>query len=171
MIEPPRLEEPQPAFEPSLLDQQPTVEPPRLDQTTRISPEEIEAALAGPPDAAPAAAWEPPADLDGTIASFNARHAVLFRALRAEVGAGAANFVRSCRGALGNGFGSVFASVELRADGSWDPEGLRAAIRELQVSDPTSGFQRLLEQEVELLRVHLGDKRVSSLVEQLAAIS
>ncbi|HJQ98902.1 MAG TPA: DUF4388 domain-containing protein, partial [Candidatus Polarisedimenticolaceae bacterium] len=84
-----------------------------LDQTTRISPEEIEAALGGPPAPPPEPEWELPAEVDAVIASFNARHAVLFRALRAEVGAGAANFVRSCRGALGNGFGSIFASVEL----------------------------------------------------------
>jgi hypothetical protein len=141
-----------------------------LDQTTRISPEEIAEALGGPPAPPPEPAWEAPPELDAAIASFNARHAVLFRALRAEVGAGAANFVRSCRGALGNGFGSVFGSVELRADGSWDPDGLKKAIAELKVSDPATGFTRLLEQEVELLRVHLGEKRVSSLVEQLAAI-
>ena len=142
-----------------------------LDQTTRISPEEIEAALGGPPAAPPEPEWELPAEVDTAIASFNARHAVLFRALRAEVGAGAANFVRSCRGALGNGFGSIFASVELRADGSWDPDGLKRAIKDLKVGDPATGFGRLLEQEVELLRVHLGEKRVSTLVEQLAAIS
>lgn len=145
---------------------------PVFDQTTRISPEEIEAALVGPPPLPPPAPpWEPPAELDGTIAAFNARHTVLFRALRAEVGAGAANFVRSCRGSLGDNLGSLFASVELRADGSWDPDGLRRAITERRVGDPADGFQRLLEQEVEALRIHLGEKRVSSLVEQLAAIS
>ena len=161
-------EEPAPVPEPEPA----APEPLALDQTRRISPEDLEAALGGPPAPVPdAPPWEPPVELEGTIASFNARHAVLFRALRAEVGAGAANFVRSCRGALGDNLGSLFASVELRADGSWDPDGLRRAISERQVGDPAQGFQRLLEQEVELLRVHLGEKRVSSLVEQLAAIS
>jgi hypothetical protein len=166
-------EVPAPAPEPELeAEPEPLPEALALDQTRRISPEDLEAALGGPPAPVPEAPpWEPPVELEGTIASFNARHAVLFRALRAEVGAGAANFVRSCRGALGDSLGSLFASVELRADGSWDPDGLRRAISERQVGDPAEGFQRLLEQEVELLRVHLGEKRVSSLVEQLAAIS
>jgi uncharacterized protein DUF4388 len=165
------MPEPEPAPAPAPV---PAPAPPvlALDQTRRISPEEIEAALGGPPPPAPEAPpWEPPAELDGTIAAFNARHTVLFRALRAEVGAGAANFVRSCRGALGDNLGSLFGSVELRADGSWDPDALRRAITERRVGDPADGFQRLLEQEVEALRIHLGEKRVSSLVEQLAAIS
>lgn len=186
LVPEPSLDFAPPAPEPmSAPAPEPKVE--ALDQTRRISPEELEAALGGmPPMAAappveaapapsappaPSPSWEPPAELDGAIASFNARHAMLFRALRAEVGAGAANFVRSCRGALGDNLGSMFASVELRADGSWDPDGLRRAITERQMADPSIGFQRLLEQEVELLRVHLGEKRVSSLVEQLAAIS
>jgi hypothetical protein len=166
--EPVAFVDPEPMPEPLPM---PVPAPPaHLDQTTRISPEEIAEALGGPPAPPPEPAWEAPPELDAAIASFNARHAVLFRALRAEVGAGAANFVRSCRGSLGNGFGPVFGSVELRADGSWDPDGLKKAIAELRVSDPATGFTRLLEQEVELLRVHLGEKRVSSLVEQLAAI-
>jgi len=181
--EAPVAETPLPALEIQAepeLDSEPEPEPepepvasalPELDQTTRISPEDIEAALGGPPAPPPEPAWAPPAELDGAIASFNARHAVLFRALRAEVGAGAANFVRSCRGSLGNGFGSIFASVELRADGSWDPDGLRKAVQDLRVEDPATGFTLLLEQEVGLLRVHLGDKRVSTLVEQLASIN
>ena len=160
--------EPEPAPAPLPEPETPVAE---LDQTTRISPEDIEAALGGPPAPPPEPEWEAPPELDAAIASFNARHAVLFRALRAEVGAGAANFVRSCRGALGSGFASIFASVELRADGSWDPDGLKRAIKDLKVGDPGTGFTRLLEQEVELLRVHLGEKRVSTLVEQLAAIS
>ncbi|HEX4823705.1 MAG TPA: DUF4388 domain-containing protein [Candidatus Polarisedimenticolaceae bacterium] len=168
--------------------------------TMRISPEEVDAALrpqvpapASTPAPAPAIvtaeappvempvapepepvppgpAWDPPAALEGEIAGFNARHVILFRALRTEVGAGAANFVRSCRASLANGYSEIFATAELRADGSWDPEALRKAIVERRLDDAGSAFRQLLEREMDRLRVHLGEKRATAIAGQLAAI-
>lgn len=161
---------------------------PEFEHTTRIPREEVEAALresAEPPVAAaereqaleaapvpdhPETPWEPPDGLEGAIASFNARHVVLFRTLRAEVGAGAANFVRSCRGSLDNGFAQMFAAADLRADGSWDPDGLKRAIVEHRVTQPHDGFRELLDHEVERLGALVGERRASALAEQLAAI-
>jgi hypothetical protein len=190
-------EEPPMAFEPE-PEPEPESEPTSSDaldaqRTSRITREEVEAALfdthepddvkaeapspsspehagevsasAGPP------AWEPPEGLDGAIAAFNARHVVLFRALRTEVGAGAANFVRSCRAALDNGFAELFAAAELRADGSWDPEGLKRAVIEHRTENAQEAFRELLDQEVDRLRVHLGDLRATAIAGQLAAIS
>lgn len=116
-------------------------------------------------------AFELPPELDGAIAAFNSRHVILFRALRMEVGAGAANFVRSCRVGLADGAGAIFEGTELQADGSWDPAGLKGAVLERRVADVASAFQGLLDQEMELLRVHLGAKRVAALEEQLQAVS
>jgi hypothetical protein len=164
------------------------------ERTSRISREDVEAALFDsgdvreetpdevptPASAEPAAAdptpvdppaWEPPEGLDGAIAAFNARHVILFRALRTEVGAGAANFVRSCRAALDNGFAELFAAAELRADGSWDPEGLKRAVVAQRMGNAQDAFGELLEHEVERLRVHLGDQRATAIAGQLAAIS
>jgi hypothetical protein len=158
------------------------------DPTVRITAEDVAAALREPgePDVDDAAArpeaeaieaapeppaWEPPEGLDGAIAAFNARHVVLFRALRTEVGAGAANFVRSCRGALGTEFAELFAAAELRADGSWDPEGLRRAIVDRRLETADEAFRELLEHEVDRLRVHLGDQRAAAIADQLAAIA
>jgi hypothetical protein len=172
----------EPAFEP---EPEPTAQV-DSERTSRITREEVEAALfdsAETRDEAPAKAvtetpapielpaWEPPEGLDGAIAAFNARHVVLFRALRTEVGAGAANFVRSCRAALDDGFAELFAAAELRADGSWDPEGLKRAVAEHRVENAQVAFRELLDHEVERLRVHLGDQRAAAIAGQLAAIS
>ncbi len=142
------------------------------DRTARVSREELEAALEPP---APAARidlppFEPPPELDGAIASFNARHVVLFRALRAEVGAGAANFVRSCRATLDNGFPEMFESAGLRADGSWDPEGLKKSVIENRMANASEGFSKLLDAELQKLRAHLGDARTAALADQLHVI-
>jgi hypothetical protein len=165
-----------------------------LDRTARLSREEIEASLREPVEEPVAAAepqrgpeptwssepelaaetergaWEPPSDLDGAIASFNARHVVVFRAMRAEIGAGAANFVRSCRGALDAAFAELFATADLRADGSWDPDGLRRSVVEHRIGNAADGFTTLLEGEMQRLRAHMGEKRAAALAEQLTAI-
>lgn len=147
-----------------VVDSPPAVEPPPVSSPLAAQVESPQAAAAEP-------AWEPPAGLDEAIAGFNARHVILFRALRAEVGAGAANFVRSCRGGLSDRFQPLFTSAELRPDGSWDPKGIKASVAEHRLEDAPTGFSSLLDQEMELLRIHLGDKRVAALVEQLAAVS
>jgi hypothetical protein len=140
--------EPEPEPEPVAVNEAPAFEAPVLD----------------------APAFEPSPNLDGAIASFNARHIVLFRALRAEIGAGAANFVRSCRGALENGYAELFATADLRSDGSWDPEGLKRAVMDHHVADVPEGFQRLLDGELQRLRTHLSDARAAALADQLASI-
>jgi hypothetical protein len=151
-----------------------------LDRTARVSPDELEAALQEPtppsetiaptPPALEPPAFEPPDDLDETVASFNARHVILFRSLRAEIGAGAANFVRSCRGTLDENFAAMFESADLRADGSWDPDGLKRAVIEHRVANPSDGFRRLLDDELQRLRAHLGEARAAALADQLSTI-
>jgi hypothetical protein len=139
-----------------------------LDRTARVSREELESALSQPePKQEP---WDPPENLDGMIASFNARHVVLFRAVRAEIGAGAANFVRSCRSALEPRFADMFATAEIRADGSWDPAGLKSSVIEHRISEAADGFGKLLDGELQRLRAHLGDARASALAGQLTEI-
>jgi hypothetical protein len=181
------------------IEEQPGSEALDPDSTARLSREEIESALREPAESPLAAAeaamaapepepvlaneastfdapvldappFEPTPDLDGAIASFNARHVVLFRALRAEIGAGAANFVRSCRGALDNGYAELFAAADLRSDGSWDPEGLKRSAIDHRVADAPEGFRRLLDGELERLRAHVSDARAAALADQLAAI-
>ena len=145
-------------------------EPLDLDRTARVSREEIEAAIREPEEAPPLPPFEPPANFDGAIASFNARHVVLFRALRAEIGAGAANFVRSCRGTLDTEFAAMFEAADLRADGSWDPDGLKRAVIAQRVENASEGFQRLLDDELQRLRMHLGEARAAALADQLSTI-
>lgn len=42
---------------------------------------------------------------------------------------------------------------------------------EHRISDAEMGFQKLLSQEVEMLRLHLGASRVGKLMAQLASIA
>jgi len=146
-------------------------EPPTMPAAEAPRPAEIE--MPAPPAPSPredGPAWEPPAELDGAIASFNARHVVVFRAMRAEIGAGAANFVRSCRSGLGERFTELFTTAELRADGSWDPDGLKRSVVQHRIEAASEGFIALLEGELERLRVHMGDKRAAALADQLTTI-
>jgi hypothetical protein len=145
-------------------------EPADLDRTARVPREELEAAMREPEAAAPLPPFELPENFDGAIASFNARHVVLFRALRAEIGAGAANFVRSCRGTLDIGFAAMFEAADLRADGSWDPDGLKRAVIAHRIDNAPEGFQRLLDDELQRLRMHLGEARATALADQLSTI-
>jgi hypothetical protein len=181
-LEAPRADAPQGVDAPSL--DQDEAEPASafldFDRTARVPREEIESSLQAPAESPVAAepepavteepAFEPPPQLEGAIASFNARHVALFRVLRAEIGAGAANFVRSCRGGLDNGFAELFATADLRADGSWDPEGLKRSVIEHRVANAPEAFRKLLDGELQLLRVQLGDARAAVLADQLASI-
>ena len=143
---------------------------PELDRTMRVPREAIESALRDQAPAPKLPPFVPPIGFDGDIASFNARHVILFRALRAEIGAGAANFVRSCRGSLDDGFAPMFESVELRADGSWDPDGLKRSVIEHRIENTAEGCQKFLDDELQRLRTHLGEARARALANQLSTI-
>jgi hypothetical protein len=119
----------------------------------------------------PEPVFELPANLDHTIARFNARHVILFRTLRSEIGAGAANFVRSCRTGLESEFAQLLGAADLRADGSWDPDALRRSVIEFRVANVDECFRKLLDAEMIRLRAHLGDARAGSLAAQLSAVT
>lgn len=142
----------------------PTVssEPPDLDAIMSDAASALEAESP--------AEWTPRGDLDLLIARFNARHKLVFRVIRTEVGAGAANFVRSCRGGLATGFGSLYAEAELLPDGTWDPATLRQAIVNRRIDDPAEAFNRLLDREIERLRLQIGEARAGTLTAQVDAL-
>ncbi len=109
-------------------------------------------------------------ELDRRIAHFNACHQVLFKAIRSEVGAGSVNFVNACCGGVEKSYGTLFASRRLLPDGTWDPEALRKAALELRIAEPWSGFERLLEREIEMLSFQIGEARGKDLREKLAQV-
>ncbi|MBZ5637686.1 MAG: DUF4388 domain-containing protein [Acidobacteriia bacterium] len=112
----------------------------------------------------------PLAELDRAIGRFNQLHRVLYRAIRSEVGAGAVNFIHACRGGLDGGQGELFAGSRLLPDGSWDPEGLKKAMRERRVNEPWPRLQRLLDRELEMLRPQIDETRIKALHEQLSEL-
>jgi len=114
--------------------------------------------------------WELPQDVDQAIARFNAAQRVVYRTVRAEVGAGAPNFIRACCSQLESEDADPTAGVDLQADGSWDAEGLRRAIRALRLEDPWTAYQKLIETEIDVLRRHIGDARAVELRKQVELV-
>ncbi len=101
--------------------------------------------------------------LDRQIERFNTYQRIVYRVVRAEVGAGASNFVRFCALRLADGFHELFATTDLFDDGSWDPIALRDAIRARGVLDPWLAFQRLVDKEAEMVGVHLGIRQAEEI--------
>lgn len=119
----------------------------------------------GDPDSDANAPLDP--ELEKQIERFNASQQIVYRIVRSEVGAGASNFVRFCGLRLSDGFQDLFSAVDLMDDGTWDPAGIRAAVRKKAVLDPWLGFQRLLEKEIEMVQVHLGATQAEVLRKRL----
>jgi hypothetical protein len=163
--------------EPESGPQEPIWDLEQSTRTVRLARDEVDGAMTGgdetePSDSIdrrPTGDWEPPDDLESIIAQFNAMQRVVYRTIRAEVGAGAANFIRSC---CGQGPQAVdpLAGAELRSDGSWDTEGLRRAVHDNRIQDPRLEYQRLIDREIELLRTHIGDARVGELERQIQKV-
>jgi len=114
--------------------------------------------------------WECPEGVDRAIARFNAVQRVVYRTVRAEVGAGAINFIRSCCSHLSDNGADALEGVDLQADGSWDTDGLRSAIRALQLDDPSTLYQSLIDHEIDQLRQFIGDAKVVELQKQVEQV-
>jgi hypothetical protein len=107
---------------------------------------------------------------DLIIDKFNAMHRIVYKAVRAEIGAGAVNFVRSCCGQSSDETPDLLEGVELQADGSWDAVKLKSVIVELQIDDPWNAYEQVLDREFVLLAPHLGQSRATKLKERIWAI-
>jgi hypothetical protein len=55
-------------------------------------------------------------------------------------------------------------------DGSWDENKLREAAIECRLADPWAEYRDLLELELEMLRMHVGEARTAALQEQLEQV-
>lgn len=141
--------------------------------TVKLSRETVDRALGGGdgPDATDEDSWEPEVELEPQIARFNAMQRLLYRTIRAEVGAGAANFVRSCGADLDATLAEMFTGLELQADGAWHPGDLKRGLVERRISEPWNGFQRLIDQEVRQLEVHIGETRIDAIRQRLAELA
>jgi len=115
--------------------------------------------------------WNPPHDLDQRIERFNARQRILFRSIRAELGAAAVRFVRSCCGRAADGHLDPFSQAELRADGTWDAAALREAAVQNRIDRPETDYDRLLQVELDTLRDQIGEARAVALREQIERLN
>jgi hypothetical protein len=107
--------------------------------------------------------WRLPDGVGEVIERFNAMHRVVYRAVRTEIGAGAVNFVRSCCGRVADETADLVEGVELRADGSWDVDGLKKVILAKRIEDPWPAYQRVLDAEFVSLQPHLSEDRAGEL--------
>jgi hypothetical protein len=144
--------------------------------TTRLSREEIATALRSAPSVVPAGeaggvSWEPPGDLEQAIARFNEVHRVVWRTLRMEVGAGAANFVRSCCAPDAPDALDPVGETLLQPDGTWCPVGLREVAQRARLSDPWQAYRRVVEMEIARLRDHVGAESAARLERQLGELA
>jgi hypothetical protein len=130
--------------------------------------------LAAPTDAGAEAASDTPApalqDLDELVGRFNAMHRLVYTAVKAEIGAGAVNFVRSCCGQAVTEIPDLLEEVELQVDGTWNEDGLKSAISLHGIDDPWEVCQRVLDREFGLLAPHLGQSRATELQERIWAL-
>ena len=111
--------------------------------------------------------FEEPETLAEAIDRLNDRQRVMFRAIRAEIGAGAVNFVRSCADCIVVDASCPFEEAELESDGSWNRETLREAVVRQRIGDPETGYRQLIENQVEMLRGQIGDRRAEQLTREL----
>jgi len=139
-------------------------------RTMRLSREEVDAAIQTPPDDAVDGpeAWEPPADLEQSILCFNAMQRLIYRTVRSEVGAGAANFIRACCDDDGP---NVIEGAELQADGTWDNAGLRRQVVEHRIEEPWELYRRLIGRELDVLRSHVGEAKIVELQREVDKVS
>ena len=122
------------------------------------------------PTAEPAATepeWEGPDDLDSVVERFNAMHRVIYRAVRAEVGAGSVNFVRSCCGRGGPECDAALDGVDLRSDGTWDVDGLKGVVRSRHIEEPWPVYQKVLDRVYLDLKPLLTESRADALKERI----
>jgi hypothetical protein len=116
-------------------------------------------------------AVELPAEVEATIHRFNAMHQVVFSTVRSEVGAGAANFVRSCCSDLAREAPDLVDGVQLHDDGSWDLDGLRRVIVDKGIDDPWELYRRVLDREFVALQPHIGEVRAGELRQRILAMA
>ncbi len=114
--------------------------------------------------------FEPPPDVDVIIGRFNNIQRLVYRAVRAEVGAGAVNFIRSCCEQLPGETADSLHGAELQPDGSWRAEDLKRAIVDNRISDPWSEYRKLIDIELDVLREHLGEAQASALRRQMEKV-
>jgi hypothetical protein len=91
---------------------------------------------------------DPPARA-AEVRDLNACHRALFAALRAEIGAGARNFVLSCALRLSReGTAGLPAGLPLNSDGEWDESWLEAAFGPAGGGRAGQALGVLLEEEI-----------------------
>jgi hypothetical protein len=108
--------------------------------------------------------------LDREIHRFNEKHRFLFDHLRAEIGAGARNFVSSCQRRAGDELISMFEGCSLGPEGEYDAASLRRNIFDQNIDAYPHVFERLLHTEFDMVRDLLPPDRLERIESGLREI-
>jgi hypothetical protein len=108
--------------------------------------------------------------LDREIHRFNEKHRFLFDHLRAEIGAGARNFVSSCQRRAGDELSSMFEGCHLGPEGEYDAASLRRNIFDRNIDAYPHVFERLLHTEFDMVRDLLPPDRLERIESGLREI-
>ncbi|MEW5807401.1 MAG: DUF4388 domain-containing protein [Acidobacteriota bacterium] len=85
------------------------------------------------------------------IEKFNEKQRYLFEKIRAEMGAGARNFINYCRNKVGDALKNPFIDLNITQIGEWDAKALAKRIVQNEIDDYRSGFDMLLAAELDMV--------------------
>ena len=94
---------------------------------------------------------EPSPEVFAEVDRFLARHRVVWRALRLEIGAGVRNFVLTCQRNLGVA-GDLFEGLEPGAEGGYDRDELARRLAARPFLEPRQALDDLVETEIRMIR-------------------
>ncbi|MDQ7007973.1 MAG: DUF4388 domain-containing protein [Acidobacteriota bacterium] len=101
------------------------------------------------------------------VKRFNRRHAAVFTRLRAEIGAGVRNYVRTCQRRLGV---PVFGDLEPDSEGCFPVEELARRIEDLRRGGDGADPEALITTELSMVRELLSPARLKDIERALAAL-
>ncbi len=180
---PPPAEEPPPAG-PVAEEAPPEPAAPAEEPAREEAAASAEESAAGEPvtEEAPAAPGEPPVgeapaepaaeptpELLAEVDRFLARHRVVWRALRLEIGAGVRNFVLTCQRNLAVA-GDLFEGLEPGGEGDYDRDELARRLAARPSIDPRAALDDLVETEIRMIRGLVHPASLQEIEKGLAAI-
>ena len=124
---------------------EPFPEEPAVEEAPTTPGERVAEEPAGEP------APEPTPELLAEVDRFLARHRVVWRALRLEIGAGVRNFVLTCQRNLAVA-GDLFEGLEPGGEGDYDRDELARRLAARPSLDPRGALDDLVETEIRMIR-------------------
>ena len=108
----------------------------------------------------------PTPELLDAVEAFNRRHALVYQQLRLEIGAAVRNLVVACVRRMGK-TGAPFEGIVLDRNGLFDRDALARSIRDRWEGAPAEPLERLVREELAMVRDLVAPQRLASIEAQL----